>query len=150
VRTLESQAIAFQVTGGLAAIAYGAQRALYDIDIDLSARDLLRVRDLFRECLTQDIHRLDGQRFELTMLTLDIDGVPVDVSQAEGTYVKTPDGRRVLVQTELTRAQRCRVGGIEVPVSALDELVAYKRLVGRPTDRQDVDAITSRTSIAVA
>src|ERR1051325_10375691 len=61
VRTLVANAIEFQVTGGLAAIAYGAQRALYDIDIDVSAEDLPRVRDLFRECITQDIHRLDGR-----------------------------------------------------------------------------------------
>jgi hypothetical protein len=142
VRTLESTSIPFQVTGGLAAIAYGAQRALYDIDIDVSAKDLPRVRDLFRACITHDIHRLDGRHFELTMLTLEIDGVPVDVSQAEDTYVKTADGRRVLVATELTRAARRQVGGLEVPVCALDELVAYKRLVDRPTDRQDVAAIT--------
>jgi hypothetical protein len=66
----------------------------------------------------------------------------VDVSQAEDTYVKTADGRRVPVTTELTRAERRQVGGLEVPVCALDELVAYKRLVDRPTDRQDLDAIT--------
>jgi hypothetical protein len=144
VRTLESAAIAFQVTGGLAAIAYDARRPLYDIDVDVSARDLPRLRELFRACLTHDIHRLDGRHFELTMLTLEIDGVPVDVSQAEDTYVKTADGRRVPVATELARAERRQVGGLEMPVCALDELVAYKRLVDRPTDRQDVDAITQR------
>jgi hypothetical protein len=32
----------------------------------------------------------------------------------------------------------------------LDELVAYKRLVGRPTDWQDADAITSGIGITGA
>lgn len=46
---LKENNIQFQISGGLAAITYGAKRPLYDIDIDVHKGDIQKVRELFKD-----------------------------------------------------------------------------------------------------
>ena len=141
VAALRRRGIPFQVTGGLAAIAYGARRPLFDIDLDVRRRDLERVRRVFRGHIAADLERFEDEHFEVPLITLRIDGVSVDLTAADELVCKTPDGRRVPFQQDLERAGMLPVGGVEVPVQNRSELLAYKRLIARPTDLEDVAAI---------
>ena len=61
VQTLSGEDIEFQVSGGLAAIAHGATRPLYDIDLEIHKKDVEKVRMLFKEYITEDWnHDLEG------------------------------------------------------------------------------------------
>lgn len=138
---LTQHGIPYQVTGGLAAIAHGAQRPLFDVDLDVRQEHLEAVRDLLRPYLVDDIYRLRDDNFDITLLTAVIDGVAVDVSQAEDAYCLDPAGRRYRLDTDPGRAVRRTVAGINLPVIDRDELIAYKRIIARPTDLIDVAQI---------
>ena len=75
--------------------------------------------------------------FELQLWRGEIEGVPIDVSQAEEAYALA-GGRRVPLGTSLAHRQRARVLDIEVWVQPLAELIAYKELLGRSADLADL------------
>src|SRR5262249_24945636 len=79
VAALERSGIPYQATGGLAGNVHGSLWPLHDIDLDVPTALLPCVADLFREALVWGPARhIDGE-FDLEMLRLELDGVPVDV-----------------------------------------------------------------------
>jgi len=95
VEKLTQLGIEYQATGGLAAIAHGAKRPLYDIDIDIHEKDVDAVRSAFKEYIVEDWNNeLDGpdDEFDIWMMTLEVNGVPVDISQIEGCRMRTKGG----------------------------------------------------------
>jgi hypothetical protein len=79
--------------------------------------------------------------FELQLWRGEIDGVPIDVSQAEEGYGRI-GGRRVPLGVTLANRQRVPVLDLEVWVQPLAELIAYKELLGRSADLADLRALS--------
>jgi len=142
VQQLSAHHVAFQITGGLAALIYGSSRPLYDIDIDVAQKDMPLVCELFRNAIVMPLERLQDENFDILMLTIELDGVSIDISQAEDAYCITPDGKRFRMETNPATARRCSFAGLELPVQRKADLIAYKRLVARETDLFDIAAIT--------
>jgi len=141
--TLLENNIEFQITGGLAAIAYGAKRPLYDIDIDIYKVDVERIREIFQKYIVEDWNNeLEGpeDHFDIWMMKLNIDGVLVDISQLEESRVRPAGGEWVSLSAVM-KVENHEVEGIQVPVQNKEELIAYKRLVARDTDLEDVRQI---------
>jgi len=139
-----SEDIEFQASGGLAAIAYGATRPLYDIDLEIYRRDAEKVRALFEDYITQDWNNeLEGpeDEFDLWILKLDIKGVPIDINQVEDSRIKSKEGEWILQPDTLEYEMRA-VGGVELPVQSKASLIAYKKLIDRDTDLIDVEQIS--------
>ena len=116
--TLKENSIEFQATGGLAAIAYGAKRPLYDIDIDIYKRDVGKVRELFRQYVIEDWNKEiegDDDNFDLWMMRLSINDVSVDISQIEESRVR-PVGGEWMVQPESMDIELRIIEGIELPI----------------------------------
>ncbi|HEY0011203.1 MAG TPA: hypothetical protein VGB97_04865 [Candidatus Paceibacterota bacterium] len=144
IRSLEESGVEFQVSGGLAAMAYGARRPLYDIDLEIYKKDVEKVRNLFKDYITEDWNHLaEGpeDQFDLWMMTLSVRGVPVDINQVEGSRVR-PVGGAWVPQPETMHPQLLEFEGIKLPVQDKDELIGYKRILARDTDLEDVDQIT--------
>lgn len=144
VQTLTSEEIEFQVSGGLAAIAYGATRPLYDIDLEIYKRDAEKVRSLFTEYITEDWNNdLEGDddAFDLWILKLEVKGVPIDINQMEDSRVKTETGEWI-TQPEVMEYEIKIVEGIELPVQSKSALIAYKKLIARDTDLIDIEQIS--------
>lgn len=142
--TLKENKIEFQATGGLAAIMYGANRPLYDIDIDVYKRDVEKVRNLFSEYIVEDWNNNiegDTDNFDLWMMTLTVYGVPVDISQIEESRVRAVGGEWV-TQPEIMEVEMRTIEGIELPVQNKRHLIAYKELIGRDTDLEDIRQIS--------
>ncbi len=143
VKILRDNAIEFQAGGGLAAIAYGATRPLYDIDLEIYKKDVDTVRELLKEYIIEDWNNDTGgpdDEFDLWMMTLKIKEVSVDINQVEGSRVRSKGGGWV-AQPEVMRAEMKIVEGIEVPAQNKDELIAYKKILARETDLEDVQQI---------
>lgn len=136
--------IEYQVTGGLAAIAHGATRPLYDIDIDIHEEDVEKVRNLFKEFIVEDWNNdLDGpdDEFDIWMMKLQIGGVPVDISQVEGCRMRSKGGEWIPQPGEM-RPESGSVEGIAIPVQNKEALIAYKKVLRRNTDLIDIDQIS--------
>jgi hypothetical protein len=144
VDRLAAGKIEYQATGGLAAIAHGAQRPLYDIDIDIHEKDVEKVRQLFKEYIQEDWNNeLEGpdDEFDIWMMTLDVNGVPVDISQLEGCRMRSQTGEWV-PQPGVMNAEPGVVEGINLLVQSKESLIAYKKILGRDTDLIDIQQIS--------
>lgn len=141
VRTLKKNKIVFQITGGLAAIAYGSKRPLYDIDIDIYQRDIEKARELLKQYLTKDFFHKKSERFDIYMMMFDIDGVHIDITQLEDWYYFAKTGEKKLMNARPEDAEIIKVEGIEIPVVEKDKFIAYKKDLARDTDLDDIKQI---------
>jgi hypothetical protein len=144
VQTLTSEDIEFQVSGGLAAIAHGATRPLYDIDLEIHKKDVETMRTLFREYITEDWNNDlegEGDQFDIWMMKLEIKGVPIDINQVEEVYLISKTGERTLQPSDMNTEPKV-VEGITLPVLRKEPLIAYKRLLARDTDLIDIEQIS--------
>lgn len=141
VDTLNKNSIPFQISGGLAAIAYGSKRPLYDIDIDVNKEDIPKAQRVFKEYIVQDFHRYKDESMEIWEMELDIDGVEVDISQADEAYFTDKQGNTKRIDTDLEKAQMTDIEGIQVPVMDKQDLIDYKKFIARDTDLDDVNQI---------
>ena len=141
---LTSNKIEFQATGGLAAIAYGATRPLYDIDIDIYKKDVGEVRSLLKQYILEDWNNElegDNDNFDLWMMTLEIDGVSIDISQLDGSRVRRLGGEWT-AQPETMDVEIRAIEGIELPIQNKQHLIEYKLLIARDSDLEDVSQIS--------
>jgi hypothetical protein len=119
VQALRSEKIRFQIAGMSAAILQGAPAATLDTDIwiDLPERQYLRVLEI-------------SKRIGATALA------PTAVALADDSMVNflyRVDGIGAF-STELKKARRVVLHGVEVPALALESVLKSKRFVGRPKD----------------
>lgn len=133
--------IKFQISGGLAAIVYGAKRPLYDIDIDVYKKDITKIQEFFKEYISEDFYHLQDENFDIWLLTLKIDGVPVDISQVEDFYFCSTNSEKVLMSPDLSKSVFIDFDGIKIPVENKDELIKYKKILARETDLADTKQI---------
>ncbi|MDB4992187.1 MAG: hypothetical protein JWL75_432 [Parcubacteria group bacterium] len=149
IEIFNSNNIDFQASGGLAAIAYGAKRPLYDIDIEIYKKDVETVRELLEPYIVEDWNNdveSSEDSFKLWIMTLSINSVSVDINQVEESYVRSQTGEWIH-QPETMNIELRIVGGIEIPVQARADLIAYKHIVGRDTDRIDIEQMVEADSI---
>ncbi len=133
VGLLDEAGAAYQFTGGFAGNLYGSRWPLHDLDVDVPQRDLPRLEEVLRPYTTRPLGPYVDDEFELQLLRAEIEGVEIDVSQVEEAYARV-GGRRVPLGTSLARRRRMSVLGLEVWVQPLEELIAYKELLGRSAD----------------
>ncbi len=141
VDTLNKNKIAFQVSGGLGAIAYGSKRELRDIDIEINKKNCPVVRELFKEFIAEDYQNYKNAEFDAWWMELDIDGVEVDINQVEESYAFDKEGNKHLLPEDLIDTELKTVESITFPVQNKTNLIAYKKIVGRDTDLFDIEAI---------
>lgn len=146
VQSLDIENIEFQVSGGLAAIAHGASRPLYDIDLEIHKDDVEKVRGMFKEFITEDWNNnLEGpeDQFDIWMMKLEIRGVPVDINQVEEVYLISKTGERTLQPSAMDTEPK-EFMGLILPVLRKEPLVAYKRTLGREVDLEDIKYLTDK------
>ena len=138
VRALDDAGIRHQISGGLAGNVHGSAWPLHDIDIDVPGARIADVAAIFAGEVEHGPARFVDDEFDLTLLRLVLDGVPVDVSAAEEAWIFTPAGVRAPLRIDISRAERKEFRGCRLFVAPLDDLIAYKRLLGRERDVADL------------
>lgn len=142
VGVLQTRNIPFQITGGLAARVYGSTRPLADIDIDVPEEFLPALARALTDHVVFGPERLCDEEWDLDLLTVGYAGWRIDLGGAHTARVFDRAARAwVPVTTDLTTAARRDVLGIDAPVVAKGDLIAYKRVLGRDVDRIDVVAM---------
>ena len=140
---LKDNDIKFQISGGLAAIIYGAKRPLYDIDIDVHKRDIPKIRELFQDYISEDFYHLQDNHFDLWLLTLKMDGVPIDISQVEDGYFSSAGSDKIPINPDLSKPNWVTFYNIRIPVEDRGNLIKDKRILARETDLIDIEQMKS-------
>jgi hypothetical protein len=133
----------FVIVGGVAAVAHGSVAFTQDLDIayapDIPNLDALGAVlvdvDARLRGITDDVPFVpDGRAIRRTrVLTLTTPLGSLDLHAQ-------PDGAPAY-QTLRSRANRQNVGGVEVLVASLEDLIAMKKAAGRPKDLVAVDEL---------
>jgi hypothetical protein len=140
VGVLDAAGVCYQFTGGFAGNLHGSRWPLHDLDVDIPAADLPRLAEQLRPYTTWPLGWFVDAEFELVLLRAEIEGVAIDISQAEDAYARL-GAQRVPLNTSLANRQRVRVLDLEVWVQPLAELIAYKELLGRSADLADLRSL---------
>jgi hypothetical protein len=140
VGILDAAGACYQFTGGFAGNLHGSRWPLHYLDVDVARTDLPRLVEPLAPYPTRPLGPYVDDEFELHLFRAEVEGVAVDVSQAEEAYARA-GGRRIPLGTTLANRRRVRVLDLEVWVQPLEELIAYKVLLGRAGDLADLRAL---------
>lgn len=137
---LEQERIPYMVVGGLAARAHGATRALADIDLYVPTEALARVATVADDQVTRSPARHVGDQWDIVFMQLQYAGQKIELGGADHVRIASAaDGRWVIQHIDLWSAVPMETGlGVVMPVIPVADLIAYKRLLDRPVDREDV------------
>jgi hypothetical protein len=134
---LDRRGIPWMAVGGLAGNLWGSSWPLHDIDIDVPAEALAALADHWTQYITAQGRYVDGE-FDIELLRLRIGGVEADLSGADYAYCFAPSGvRRALPNTLQQRVSR-PLGSRTFPCQRLEDLIAYKRAIGRNEDLREL------------
>jgi hypothetical protein len=122
--------------GGFAVIAHGVRRTTEDLDLVVRG-DATNARELLRALAAYGIRpRIpDAEAFARSSLVLllrdEVNGVPVDLSFGWSDFE----------HDALERRAQEKFGKTQVPVAAVEDLVVYKAIAGRPKDIEDAETL---------
>lgn len=139
---LKKHQIPFQITGGLAAIAYGASRPLADIDIDIPDDQFDRIIVDVRSYIIFGPERFKNDKWDLMLMTLNYQGQEIDLSGADSVRIfneKTDEW--ILLNENLLTAPRKSVFDLDLPIIPLKNLIYYKKILAREVDLIDIKQI---------
>ena len=147
VSRLRRHGIPFQVTGGLAARVYGSSRPLADIDLDVPEEALpLLLPEVAPYVRFGPAHYTD-EAWDLELMTLEYLGQEIDLGGAFRARVFDQEaGAWAPMVADFSTAVSREVLGLVVPVVCREDLIAYKRKLGREVDRLDVAAMEAAGS----
>lgn len=139
INILQNLNIPYQVTGGLAAIAYGATRPLEDIDIDIPEEKFDLVRSAVKEFVIYGPAQFKDESWDLMLMTLNYHTQLIDLSGAFTTkiYNKHTNAWEHL-PANFSTVEIKNIFGIKVPVIAKAELIYYKKTIARSVDLIDL------------
>jgi len=137
VALLDEHKVPYQFTGGLAGNIHGSLWPLQDIDLELPRAHIELVAYLLRKHIISPLHFYQDREFQLLLLELKIGTVQVFINQTEAQQVFSK-GQWINLSVDLKKAQLIVWQGLKISVQPLDELIAYKTLIGRTADLADL------------
>lgn len=134
--------VTFQVSGGLAATAYGSTRSIRDFDFDIANESFLKILSEVKSNVIfgPEYHR--SVIYENLLLKLDREGQSIDIAGANDARIYDQE-KQIWIKdpTDFTRCEMKNIYGIQVPVIHPEDLLICKRISPRPEDLVDIAAI---------
>lgn len=142
INILKKHKIPFQITGGLAAHVYGSNRQLNDIDIEIPENRFNDILSDVKKYINFGPSQYVDERWNVFLLTLNYKDQKIDISSA--FKVKICDARTKKwrnMPSNFKKRKYKLIFGENVPVVTKDDLIAYKNILKRKEDKQDIKAI---------
>ncbi len=126
----------------MAAIAYGANRPLADIDIDIPDNQFTRIMDDVKPYIIFGPARFKSDKWDLLLMTLNYQGQEIDLSGADSAHIfNAMTHEWVLLNENLLNVPSQKIVDLNLPVIPLQNLVYYKKILAREVDLIDVRQI---------
>lgn len=140
LQVLTDAGVDFVVIGGIAAVLHGSPRATFDLDVCFAAETANLER------LGEALGRLDAR---LRGVPDDVPFVPdgATLRRIEALMLSTTAGDLDVLRSPsgaprydvlARRADRVKIGGREIRVASVEDLMAMKAAAGRPKDQADL------------
>ena len=138
IRILKKYEVPYQISGGLAAKIYGSSRPLADIDIDISEEKFVDILPDVKPYIIFGPERFRNENFDLSLITLNYMGQEIDLCSQHVKIRDAKTGEWHDNSTDFSRYELQEVYDITIPVIKKDDLVNYKKILGRPVDLEDI------------
>lgn len=138
VKIFQKYNIFFQVTGGLAARAYGAKRELADIDFDVAEAEFVKFLPEVQEYIIFGPANYKDENWDLFLLTICYVGQEIDISGSQAKIFDQNQKQWTALPTNFSAAEMKEIFGIKVPVIPKIELIEYKSKLRREVDLVDL------------
>ena len=136
---LEAQDIPYLICGGLAAQAYGGTRPLADIDLYVPDAFIDGIAAMGREYLSFGPAHHRGEQWDLVYLQFSFGDQLVEVGSDRNCRIReASSGEWHSKVLNFTRYQTLPVYGRRVRIMDKADLIAYKRILGRKVDLEDI------------
>ena len=137
---LKKHQVPFQITGGLAAIAYGANRSLADIDIDIPDNQFDLIKNDVGPYIIYGPARFKNDMWDLVLMTLNYQDQEIDLSGADSTHIFNEKTKEwVKLNEDFTVVNRKKVFDLDLPVIPIKSLIYYKKILAREVDLIDIE-----------
>lgn len=137
---LKKHHIPFQISGGLAARAYGAIRPIADIDIDIPNDKFEIIKNEVSSFITYGPAHFKSEKWDLLLMTLNYKGQAIDLSGIYQTKIfNEKTASWIELADDLSSAVICHVLGLNLPVIPKHSLISYKQILVRPEDIIDIN-----------
>lgn len=140
---LVDEGVDFIIIGGFAAIAHGAPRVTRDLDVvvEPTSENLVRLKRMLDAVAARRLGT-DAPLTEADLAELGL-GATLHTITHFGRFdvVGAPAGAAPYADLR-GRAVPARLGGTEVSIAGLDDLIAMKRAAGRELDLRDIADLT--------
>ena len=139
--------IPYQICGGMAAKAYGATRPLVDIDFYAALQDsphFQQFMDEIQPYLIREFKPHLSASWNILYLALDYQGMQIEIAESTTNprFYNRRDGRWEEQLIDYAASTHIPLYGVEVAIMPEDELRAYKSMLDREVDHQDIEQIT--------
>lgn len=144
VGILRKHDVPFQVTGGLAARAYGSKRRLNDIDLEIPDNRFQDILQEVKSYITRGPARDIYFCWDTYGMSLVYKGQEIDITGANSVKLLNKNtGEWEMLDTDLREACQKEIFGLKVPVEPVESLVEYKSKIGEQKwkHQEDIKAI---------
>lgn len=147
---LKKHRVPFQISGCLAAIAYGANRSLADIDIDIPENQFDHIIKDVKSYITFGPARFKNEKWDLMLMTLNYEGQEIDLSGINNTSIFNEKTKAwIKLSDDLTKASQQNIFDMYYPTIPLDDLMNYKKILAREVDLIDIVQIEKILQIKI-
>jgi len=139
IEILNELNIPFQIGGGFAAIIYGVNRPLADIDVALPTNDLPKLYEKVKDYITYDLREYKDDKWNATGMTIKYKGQEIDFVGAQGKKIfDEKTNTWVKLENDFLKSEYHKIDGIEIPIVPRDYLISYKKILLRDVDKEDL------------
>lgn len=143
VEILKKYNVPFQIEGGLASRIYGVDRELADIDISIPEDRFDELLPDIKDFIKSGPEQYLDEEWDIKLITIIYEGQCIDISGAfeKKNFDKT-NKKWINTPSNFENSVYMDVFGLNVPVIAKEDLIAYKKLIQRDVDIFDVEVLS--------
>ncbi|MFK8036389.1 MAG: hypothetical protein AB8B94_19830 [Hyphomicrobiales bacterium] len=149
VREAKRHHLPYQIVGGLAALAHGGTRPLHDIDLYMPFGDPHWTDFLvaIKEYVVWGPGSVVEGAWDLTYLKINYHGQKIEIGDVEDLRIQnSKTGEWIEQVIDFGSSVSRSILGCQVDVMPVSQLIAYKDLLGRDVDQQDIRDLTRARS----
>jgi hypothetical protein len=143
---LERWNVPYLISGGLAARTFGSPRPLADIDIYVPAESMAELGMKLSRHAIKPPHNHRSAFWNVIYMVLEYCGQRIELVSSHD--VKILDTRKILwtrQQIDFSRFEWKTIMGRKARIQHRDDLIAYKTILGRLVDIEDIQHIQTET-----
>src|SRR3989339_1102081 len=127
---LNRNKVRYQITGGLAAHFYGANRKVNDIDLDIPENEFDKILPEIRKYITFGPAQYKDKKWDVKLITLNYRGQEIDLGGAfEAKLYDDIKKRWIPIPADFSKIKVMKVNDININVVDANDLIDYKRLL---------------------